>query len=50
MDAAVIQRLRSSIGFILLAAVLALILVALSLSFLVAGPSYPHPDLDIVGP
>jgi hypothetical protein len=50
MDAAVIPSSKSSIGFIRLAAVLALMLAALSLSFSVAGPSYPHPELDIVGP
>jgi hypothetical protein len=50
MDVAAIPSSRNSIGFIRLATVLGLILVALSLSFSIAGPSYPQPDLDIVGP
>lgn len=38
------------ISFLNLAAVLILLLVALSLLFLITGPSYQHPETDIVGP
>ncbi len=50
MKASAIGIPTSSVGPVRLAAVLAVVLFALSLPFLITGPAYQRSDADIVGP
>jgi hypothetical protein len=50
MKASAISTSTRSVSFLHLAAVLALVLFVLTLPFLITGPAYQHPDMDIVGP
>ncbi len=50
MDASALETSTRSVSFLRFAAVLALVLFALSLPFLITGPGYQHPETDIVGP
>jgi len=50
MKASALPIPTNSVGLVRLAAVLALVLFALSLPFLLTGPAYQRPDANIVGP